>query len=60
MELAAARARTSGGPVPLIGILAIACFIGCERAAGIAGILVLHTGLIHDNGIARGIECLAI
>ena len=44
----------------MIGILAVARFIGGERATVIPRILVLHTGLIGDNGIARRIKGHAI
>ena len=44
----------------MIGILAIAGFIGGERTAGIACVLVLHTGLICHNCIARRIEGLTV
>jgi hypothetical protein len=60
MELTTARARTGCRAVFLIGILAIAGFIGGERTTGIACVLVLHTGLIGHHRIARGIEGLAV
>jgi hypothetical protein len=60
MELTTARARTGSRAVFLIGILAIAGFIGGERTTGIACVLVLHTGLISHYCITRGIEGLAV
>jgi hypothetical protein len=60
MELTTARTRTGSRAVFLIGILAIATFIGGERATVGPGILVLNTGLIGYHRIARGIEGLAV
>jgi hypothetical protein len=60
MELATARAGAGGGTIALIGVLTIASFIGGERATVVAGILILHTGLIGNDGIAGGIEGLAV
>ena len=60
MELATAGARTGGRAVLLIGILAVARFIGGERATVIPRILVLNTGLIGHYRIARRIEGHAI
>jgi hypothetical protein len=44
----------------LIGILAIAGFIGGERATVISSVLVLNTGLIGHHRITRGVEGLAV
>jgi len=60
MELATARAGAGGRTVTLIGVLAVTCFIGGERATVVAGILILHTGLIGHDGIPGGIEGLAV
>ncbi len=60
MKLTTAGARTGCRAVFLIGILAVAGFIGGEGATGIACVLVLHTGLIGHYRIARGIEGLAV
>jgi hypothetical protein len=43
-----------------MGILTVGGLEPTKRAAGIARILVLDTGLVHDNGISRGIKCLAV
>jgi hypothetical protein len=61
MERAATcRAHGRLGAIQLIGVLAVRGLVSAERAAWISRILILHTGLIHDNGVARGIEGLAI
>jgi hypothetical protein len=60
MKLTTAGARTGCRPIFLIGILAIAGFIGGERTTGIACVLVLNTGLIGHHRITRGIEGLAV
>jgi hypothetical protein len=60
MELATAGAGAGGGTVFLIGVLAVTCFIAGECATGITRILILHTGLIGNNGIAGGIEGLTV
>jgi len=60
MELTTARARTGCRTVFLIGILAIAGFIGGEGATVVPGILILNTGLISHHRITRGIEGHAI
>jgi len=60
MEFTATGARTGGWTIFLVGILTITGQIGCERTTGIACVLVLHTGLIGNNCIARGVKSLAI
>jgi len=61
MECAATcRAHGRLGAIQLIGVLAVRGLVSAERAAWISRILILHTGLIHNNSIARGVECLAV
>jgi len=60
MKLTATRPRTGCRSILLIGILAVAGFIGAERATVIPRILVLNTGLIGYHCITRGIEGHAV
>jgi len=60
MKLTTARARTGCRTIFLIGILAIAGFIGGKRATVVSRILILNTRLVCHHRIARGIKGLAI
>ena len=58
----AATARTHGSlrTVEHMSVLPVGGLEARKRTAGISRILVLHTRLVHDNGIARRVERLAI
>ena len=56
MELTAAGARTGCRAIFLIGILSVARFIRGKGPAVVPCVLVLHTGLIGYNRIARRIK----
>ena len=43
-----------------MGVLAVGRLKAAEGAAGIAGILVLDAGLVHDDCVARRVEGHAV
>ena len=58
------RAGTVSGrlrrSIQLSGIESVRGFKRAEGSAGISGILVLHTGLVHHNRVAGRIERLTV
>jgi len=59
-KLSAAAAGAWSGTVQLFSVLTVAGFKGGEGSAGIATVLILHTGLIHHDGVPWRIECLTV
>ena len=60
MKGAATRTGTSGRSIDLTGIDSVRRFKGTKGSTGISCILILHTGLVHDNGVTGRIEGLSI
>jgi len=61
MKGAAARRRDRGfGTVELIRILTTGGLVAGEGATRITSILILHTGLIHNDRVSGRIKSLAV